>query len=100
MLSGNEAEVNSVDEGPLLPAALASTEKVSGDLGLNRAKGVASDEAEVGEEHGHDDGAPEELVNRHLGRDGRRRSSLDTVVEPPLEVVAGGGMVEEAGGGG
>jgi hypothetical protein len=57
MLGFDELEVEGMDNGPDLPRSLASTEKVVLDLASDDGHGVAVDQAEVGEEDGHEDGA-------------------------------------------
>ena len=96
MLGGNELEVDGVDDGPDLPGSLAGTEEVVLDLGADGGEANTVDEAEVGEEDGHEDGAPEDLIDGHLGEDGLGVSALNLGIEPVVEVVAGGSVVDEA----
>ena len=96
MLVGDELEVDGVDDGPDLPGSLAGAEEVVLDLGSDGGEAVSVDEAEVGEEDGHEDGAPEDLVDGDLGEDGLGVLALDLGVEPVVEVVAGGSVVDEA----
>lgn len=96
VLVGDELEVDGVDDGPDLPGSLAGTEEVGLDLGADGSEAIAVDEAEVGEEDGHEDGAPEDLVDSDLGEDGLGVGSLDLGIEPVVEVVAGGSVVDEA----
>ena len=96
VLVGDELEVDGVDEGPDLPASLARGEEVVLDLGGDGSDAVAVDEAKVGEEDGHEDGAPEDLVDGDLGEDGLGVGTLDLGIEPVVEVVAGGSVVDKA----
>ena len=96
VLVGDELEVDGVDDGPDLPGSLAGAEEVGPDLGSDGGEAVAVDEAEVGEEDGHEDGAPEDLVDGDLGEDGLGVRTLDLGVEPVVEVVAGGSVVDES----
>ena len=95
VLVGDELEVDGVDEGPDLPGTLARGEEVVLDLGGDGSDAVAVDEAKVGEEDGHEDGAPEDLVDGDLGEDGLGVGTLDLGIEPVVEVVAGGSVVNE-----
>lgn len=95
MLVGDELEVDGVDEGPDLPGSLAGTEKVVLDLGTDGGEAVAIDKAEVGEEDGHEDGAPEDLVDGNLGEDGLGVGTLNLGIEPVVEEVARGTVVDE-----
>ena len=95
MLVGDELEVDGVDEGPDLPGSLAGTEKVVLDLGTDGGEAVAVDKAEVGEEDGHEDGAPEDLIDGNLGEDGLGVGTLDLGIEPVVEEVARGTVVDE-----
>ena len=96
VLVGDELEVDGVDEGPDLPGTLARGEEVVLDLGGDGSDAVAVDEAKVGEEDGHEDGAPEDLVDGDLGEDGLGVGTLDLGIEPVVEVVAGGSVVDKA----
>ena len=95
VLVGDELEVDGVDEGPDLPTSLAGAQKIVLDLGGDGSDAVAVDEAKVGEEDGHEDGAPEDLVDGDLGEDGLGVGTLDLGIEPVVEVVAGGSVVDE-----
>ena len=95
VLVGDELEVDGVDEGPDLPASLARGEEVVLDLGGDGSDAVAVDEAKVGEEDGHEDGAPEDLVDGDLGEDGLGVGSLDLGIKPVVEVVARGSVVDK-----
>lgn len=95
VLVGDELEVDGVDEGPDLPGPLAGAEEVVLDLGGDGSDTVAVDEAKVGEEDGHEDGAPEDLIDGDLGEDGLGVGSLDLGIEPVVEVVARGSVVDK-----
>mmetsp|Transcript_32928 Transcript_32928/g.72238 ORF Transcript_32928/g.72238 Transcript_32928/m.72238 type:complete len:89 (+) Transcript_32928:497-763(+) len=84
-----------MDEGPDLPATLTGAEEVVLDLGTDGTETVSVDEAEVGEEDGHEDGTPNELIDGDLGEDGAAVGAGDLVIEPVVEVVAGRSVVEE-----
>lgn len=99
VLRGDELEVDSVDNGPDLPGSLAGGEQVALELVANDCERIAVDEAEVGEEDGHEEGAPEDLIDTNLAEDSLGIGSLDLGVEPVVEVVARGSVVEETEGG-
>ena len=95
VLVGDELEVDGVDDGPDLPGSLAGGEQVALELVANDCERIAVDEAEVGEEDGHEEGAPEDLIDTNLAEDSLGIGSLDLGVEPVVEVVAGGSVVDE-----
>ena len=96
MLVGNELEIDGVDKRPDFPASLACRKEITANLGGDGGDTVAVDEAKVGEEDGHEDGAPEDLVDGDLGEDGLGVGSLDLGIEPVVEVVARGSVVDKA----
>jgi hypothetical protein len=91
----DELEVKGMDNGPHLPAGLACGQKVSLDLGGNGGKGVAVDESKVRKEDGHEDGAPEDLVNGDLGGNVLGGLSRNLLVEPVVKVVSRRSVVEK-----
>lgn len=66
-------------------------------LGLDGAGTIASNKAEVSEEHRHEDRAPEDLVDGDLAEDLLEASALDLRVEPVVEVVAAEFIIFEEG---
>ena len=96
VLVGDELEVDGVDEGPNFPRSLACRKQITTNLGGDGGDTVAVHEAEVGEEDGHEDGAPEDLVDGDLGEDGLGVGSLDLGIKPVVEVVARGSVVDKA----
>lgn len=96
VLGRDESKVNSMDNRPNLPGSLHGSEQIGLDLVSDNSEGVTVDEAEVGEEDAHEDGAPKDLVDCYLGGNGYSVGSLDFGVEPVVEVVAGGSVVDES----
>ena len=96
MLVGDELEVDRVDQGPDLPAALHGGKEIVLDLVSNDSEGVAVDETQVGEEDTHKDGAPEQLIDTDLERDVLGLGSWNLLVEPVVKVVSRGAVVDEA----
>lgn len=96
MLGRDELEVNSMDQGPDLPGSLAGREEVVLDLVGNDSDSVAVAKAKVGEEDGHEDGAPDNLVNTDLQGNMLRSRAFDLAIEPVVEVVARGSVVDKA----
>lgn len=95
-LVGDELEVDEVHQRPHLPRSLAGGQEVVLDLAADGREGISVDEAEVGEEHAHEDGAPEELIDGDLREDGGGVGSGDLLIEPVVEVVSGGAVVDES----
>ena len=56
---------------------------------------ITVDETEIGEEDGHEDGTPYDLIDGNLGEDGAAVGTGDLLVEPVVEVVAGRSVVDE-----
>ena len=98
MLRLDKLKVDRVHQGPDLPARLAGREKIHSDLVSNSSKGVSIDETEVGEEDGHENGAPADLVNCYFGRHVLGRLSWDLLVEPSVKVVSRWTVVEKTKG--
>lgn len=98
MLGGDELEVDRMDNGPDLPGSLACRKQVALDLGANGGKGVSVDQAEVGEEDRHENGAPDDLVKGNLHGNGLSIVSFNGLVQPVVEVVSRRSMVEETKG--
>lgn len=95
MLVGDELKVDGMDNGPDLPASLASAQQVVLELVTDSGKRVSVDETEVGEKDSHENGAPQDLVNSNLEGNILGASSLDLVVQPPVKVVARGSVREK-----
>lgn len=74
---------------------MASSQEVVLDLVTDGVQGISIDKAEVSEEHAHEDGAPEELINSDLGEDGNGISSRNLLIEPVVEVVSRWSVVDE-----
>lgn len=66
VFGGDELEVDCMDDGPDLPRALARREQIVLDLVSNGGKGISVHQTKVGEENGHKDGAPDNLVKGDL----------------------------------
>ena len=99
VLGGDESEVDRMDNGPDLPRSLACRKKVVLDLGANGAEGVSVDQTKVGEEDGHEHGAPDDLVKGNLHGNSLSVRSWDRFVQPVVEVVSRGSVVQETKGG-
>jgi hypothetical protein len=95
VLVGDELEVDEVNNGPDLPRSFAGREEIGLDLCSNSSEGVTGDESEVGEENGHENRAPQSLVDENLFRDRSTILSGDLAVKPVVEVVTGGAVVEQ-----
>ena len=95
VLGGDELEVDGVDNRPDLPRSLAGRKKVVLDLGSDGGEGVTVDQSKVSEEHGHEDGAPDNLIESNLGGDGLSVASWDEVIKPVVKVVSRGSVVKE-----
>lgn len=93
MLVANELEVDSMDNGPDLPASLARGQQISLDLFSNHGKRVSVDETQVGEKDRHENGAPKDLVDSNLHGDILGTSSLDLVIQPSVKVVSRGSVM-------
>mmetsp|Transcript_18724 Transcript_18724/g.43486 ORF Transcript_18724/g.43486 Transcript_18724/m.43486 type:complete len:150 (-) Transcript_18724:297-746(-) len=87
-----------MDKRPNLPGSLAGAEQVVLDLVANGRKSVSVDKSKVGEEHGHENGAPDKLVNGHLDCDVLGLRSLNLSVKEVVKVVARRSMVQETKG--
>ncbi len=98
VLAGNELEVDSVDEGPDLPRTLARREEVILDLCSDNTERVTVNKSKVGEKDGHEDGAPQNLVDCDLHGNGLCVGSGDLGVEPVVEIVTRWPMVKETKG--
>ena len=96
VLGGDDGKVDSVHERPDLPGSLAGTKEVVLDLVANRSEAISIDESKVGEEDGHEDGAPEDLVNGNLGGDSLGALADNLAVEPVVKVVTRGAVVDES----
>ena len=98
MLSGDELEVDRMDEGPDLPGSLASREKVVLDLRPDGGERVPVDQSKVSEEDSHEDRAPDDLIEGDLRSNLGSFASLNEIVEPVVKVVSRGSMVKESEG--
>lgn len=99
MLAGDESEVDRMDNGPDLPRSLACRKQVVLDLFANGGKGVTVDQTKVGEEDGHENGAPDDLIKGDLHENRLSIGSFDFAVQPVVEVVSRGSVVQETKGG-
>lgn len=95
MLGGNELEIHRVYNRPNLPRSLARTEQVGLYLVDNDRDRVSVDQTHVGEEHGHENGAPDQLIKGHLHGNVLGFGAFNLTVEPVVEVVARGAVVDE-----
>jgi len=95
VLVGDELEVHSMDNGPDLPGSLACSKQVILDLASNGREGVSVHQSKIGEEDGHEEGAPEDLVDSNLQCNGLSVLALDKVIQPVVEVVSRWSMVKE-----
>ena len=95
VLVGDVLEVDKVDKRPDLPRSLASSEEIVLDLGSDGSEGVTVDKSKVGEEDGHEDWAPGDLVDGDLGSNRLSVLSRDLAVEPVVEVVSRRSVVEK-----
>lgn len=98
VLSGDELEVDSMDNGPDLPRSLACREQVILDLVSNGSEGVTVDQTKVSEEDGHENRAPNDLIEGDLHGNSLSIRSWDCFVQPVVEVVARRSMVQETKG--
>ena len=98
VLVRDESEVDEVDKRPDLPGSLAGRKKIGLDLGSNGCEGVTVDKSKVGEEHRHEDRAPQSLVDDDLLRDRKTVLSGNFAVEPVVEVVTGRSVVKKTEG--
>ena len=95
-LVGNELEVDHVHNRPHLPRSLACSKQVILDLISDDGEGISVDETEIGEEHTHEDGAPEELIDGNFRENGDGIGSGDLLFKPVVEGVTRGAMVDES----
>ena len=95
VLVGDELEVDEVNNRPDLPRSLAGSEKIGLDLGTNGSETVTVDKSQVGEEDGHENWAPCDLVDEDLLGDRSSVLSGDLGVEPVVEIVTRRSMVEK-----
>ena len=98
VLGGNELEVDGMDEWPNLPRSLAGSEQIILDLASDSRKGVSVDKSKVCEENGHEDWAPDDLIECNLHGNSLSVLSGDQVVKPVVEVVSRGSVVKETKG--
>lgn len=96
MLGRDVLEVDQMHKWPHLPRSLAGSQKIGLNLGSNGGEVVTCHESKVGEEHGHEDRAPNCLVDGNLGEDLLGTSSLDLRVKPVVEIVSTGAVVDES----
>jgi len=99
VLGGDELEVDRMDNGPDLPRSLACRKQVVLDLVTNGSERVSVHQTEVGEEDGHEDGAPDDLIKGNLHGNGLSVTSGDFRVQPVVEVVSRRSVVQETKGG-
>jgi len=95
VLVGDVLEVDEVNNGPDLPRSLAGREEIGLNLCSNYAERVTVAKSKVGEENGHENWAPQGLVNKDFLRDRGSVLSGDLVVKPVVEVVTGRSVVEQ-----
>jgi hypothetical protein len=99
VLVGDKFEVDCMNNGPDLPGSLAGGKKVCFDLVSNDGERVAVAQSKVGEEDGHKDWTPEDLVKSNLEGDRFCVRSRNLGVKPVVEVVSRRTMVEKTKGG-
>lgn len=99
VLGGDELEVDGVHNRPHLPRSLTGREKIVLELCSDLRKRISVDQAKVGEEDSHENGAPDELIDGNLGEYGLGIGSLNLAVQPIIKVVSRRPMVEKAKGG-
>jgi hypothetical protein len=92
MLVGDVLEVDGVDKGPDLPASLTGDQEILLDLLTNDGERVSVYQTKIREENGHEDRAPEDLINTNLQGNVSSTSSLDLVIQPVVEVVSRGSI--------
>jgi hypothetical protein len=81
---------------PHLPRSLTGSQKIILDLVPNNIQRVSIHKTKIGEEHGHEDGTPNYLIDGNLAKDWDGIGSGDLFVEPVVEVMAGGAVVDES----
>ena len=85
-----------MDDGPDLPGSLNGGEEIILDLVSDDTKRISVDKSQVREENGHEDGAPQDLVDGDLQGDILCVGSFDLAVEPVVEVVSRWSVVDES----
>lgn len=85
-----------MDNRPHLPRTLAGSQEVVLDLVANGIQGISIHKTEVGEEDTHKDGAPNDLIHSHLGKNGDGIGAWNLLIEPIVEVMARGTVVNES----
>ena len=95
VLGGDELEVDGVNNGPYFPRSLASCEEIALDLVDDGGEGIAVHQTQVSEEDGHENRAPDELVDTNLQCDMVGFLSFNLLIEPVVEEVTRGTVVNE-----
>ena len=98
VFAGDDLEVDGMNKWPHFPGTLAGSKKIRLDLVSNGSEGVSVAKSKVGEENGHKDRAPADLVNGNLGGDRLGILSWDLGVEPVVEVMSRRSVVKETKG--
>jgi hypothetical protein len=98
VLVRDDSEVDGMDDWPDLPGSLTCGEKVVLDLLSDGSKRITVDQTKVGEEDGHKDWTPNNLVEQNLEGDRLGILSWYLLVKPVVEVVTGWTVVEETKG--
>lgn len=81
---------------PNLPRSLNGSEQISPDLVSDDTEGVSGKKSKVGEEHNHEDRAPDDLIKGNLGDNSLGIFSGDDTIQPVVEVVSGWSMPEKS----
>ena len=98
MLGGDKLEVDRMNNGPNLPRALAGREKIILDLVHNHRDRISIDQAQIGEEYRHEDGAPDNLIKGHFHGNLLGFRTFDLLVQPVVEEMSGRSMIQETKG--
>jgi hypothetical protein len=88
VLRWDELEVDSMDNRPHFPRTLASFEKIVLDLVADHSEGISVDQSQVSEENGHENWAPDDLIEGHFHDNVLGFGSFDLLVEPAVKIMS------------